>query len=104
MESTNAVSVAPLPIIDSPARQIFGINQRHSPTNASIPPRTYTVFEHRDHVSALATTWKAMWNGGLQSTARVVAKNARLKRYFEEFNGRNGLRGIELWIPVFPLQ
>jgi AraC family transcriptional regulator len=27
-----------------------------------IPPQTYAVFEHREPISAIGGTWKAIWN------------------------------------------
>jgi AraC family transcriptional regulator len=34
-------------------------------TRLRIPAQSYAVFEHRDHVSAIASTWKAIWEHGL---------------------------------------
>ena len=30
-----------------------------------IPPQTYAVFEHKDHVSSIGTTWRAIWDHAL---------------------------------------
>jgi hypothetical protein len=30
-------------------------------TRLRIPPQPHAVFEHRDHISAIGATWKAIW-------------------------------------------
>jgi AraC family transcriptional regulator len=65
-----------------------------------IPPQTYAVFEHRDHISAIATTWKAIWNQALPDSAYKAADGPAFERYPEQFDGRTGLGGLEIWIPV----
>ena len=65
-----------------------------------IPPATYAVFEHNGHVSAIAGTWKAIWEHGLADAGYQVAEGPVLERYDERFDGRTGLGGMELWVPV----
>ena len=65
-----------------------------------IPPQTYAVFEHRDHVAAIAGTYKAIWEHGLSDAGLRAADGAAFERYDEKFNGRTGLGGFEIWVPV----
>jgi AraC family transcriptional regulator len=65
-----------------------------------IPPQSYAVFEHRDHISAITATWKAVWEQGLASAGYQAADGPAFERYGEEFDGRTGLGGLEIWIPV----
>jgi AraC family transcriptional regulator len=58
------------------------------------------VFTHRDHVSVIAETWKAIWNEGL-SNAKLEATDApALERYGASFDGQTGLGGFEIWVPI----
>ncbi len=65
-----------------------------------IPPQTYAVFEHRDHVSAMSETWRAIWNQGLSSAGLEAADGPALERYGASFDGRTGLGGFEIWVPI----
>jgi AraC family transcriptional regulator len=69
-------------------------------TRLRIPPQTYAVFEHRDHISAIATTWAAIWNQALPDSGYQAADGPAFERYGEEFDGRTGLGGLELWVPI----
>jgi AraC family transcriptional regulator len=65
-----------------------------------VPPQTYAVFEHREHVSSVSATWQAAWEQGVADAGRQVADGPALEVYREQFDGRTGLGGIEIWIPV----
>ncbi len=69
-------------------------------TRLRIPPQTYAVFEHRDHISAIAATWKAIWERTLPEAGLKAADGPAFERYDERFDGRTGLGGLEIWIPV----
>jgi AraC family transcriptional regulator len=69
-------------------------------TRLRIPPQNYAVFEHRDHVSAIASTWKAIWEHGLADAGFRAMDGPAFERYDEKFDGRTGLGGLEIWIPV----
>ncbi|MBL0161427.1 MAG: AraC family transcriptional regulator [Bryobacterales bacterium] len=69
-------------------------------TRLRIPPARYAVFEHHGHVSAIAATWKAVWERGLADAGYKATDGPALERYGEEFNGQTGLGGMELWVPV----
>lgn len=82
------------------------VNEFPSPppefTRLRIPPQSYAVFEHRDHISAIASTWKAIWEHGLGDAGCQAADGPALERYDEQFDGRTGLGGLEIWIPIKP--
>jgi AraC family transcriptional regulator len=67
-----------------------------------IPPQTYAVFEHLDHVSSLQSTWQAIFNDGLSSAGHEATDGPAFERYDERFDGRTGLGGFEIWIPIRP--
>jgi AraC family transcriptional regulator len=65
-----------------------------------IPPQTYAVFLHTDHISNIGATCSAIWNQGLPDSGYKAADSPWLERYSEEFDGRTGLGGLEIWIPI----
>jgi AraC family transcriptional regulator len=69
-------------------------------TRLRIPPQSYAVFEHRGHVSAIPSTWKAIWERGLAGFQAL--DGPAFERYGEQFDSRTGLGGVEIWIPVKP--
>lgn len=69
-------------------------------TRLRIPPQTYAVFHHREHVSAIAATFKAIWEHGLADAGYQAADGPAFERYGEEFDGRTGLGGVEIWVPI----
>jgi AraC family transcriptional regulator len=71
-------------------------------TRLRVPPQTYAVFEHRDHVAAIAGTWKAIWEHGLVDAGLKAQDGPSLERYDERFDGRTGEGGLEIWVPVKP--
>ena len=85
---------------------ICGVQVREFPdrpaefTRLRIPPQTYAVFEHRDHVSSMQSTWQAIWNDGLPAAGRKATDGPAFERYDERFDGRTGLGGFEIWIPI----
>ncbi len=87
---------------------ICGVQVREFPSQPAefarlrIPPQTYAVFEHRDHVSSLQSTWQAIFNDGLSSAGHEATDGPAFERYDERFDGRTGLGGFEIWIPIRP--
>lgn len=69
-------------------------------TPLRIPPQTYAVFEHHDHISAIAAAWKEIWEHGLSDAGYQSADGPAFERYDERFDGRTGLGGFELWVPI----
>jgi AraC family transcriptional regulator len=85
---------------------VCGVQVREFPvepadfTRLRIPPQTYAVFDHRDHVSTVSVTWEAIWNHGLSDNGYKAADGPSFEKYGEAFDGRTGLGGFEIWIPV----
>jgi AraC family transcriptional regulator len=83
---------------------LCGVAVREFPTHPQeftrlrIAPQSYAAFEHRDHVAAIASTWKAIWESGLAGFEAVDAP--AFERYDERFDSRTGLGGLEIWVPV----
>jgi AraC family transcriptional regulator len=70
------------------------------------PPRlcikTYAVFLHTDHISSIGAKFSAIWNQGLPDSGYKAADSSWFERYGEEFDGRTGMGGLEIWIPIIP--
>lgn len=69
-------------------------------TRLRIPPQTYAVFEHKGHVSGVGATWASIWNHALPEAGLQAADGPSFERYGARFDGRTGLGGFEIWIPV----
>jgi AraC family transcriptional regulator len=69
-------------------------------TRLEVPAQTYAVFEHRDHISSIQHTWTRACEQGLQEAGCRPADGPILERYGEQFDGRTGLGGVELWVPI----
>ena len=65
-----------------------------------IPPQTYAVFLHTDHISNIGATCSVIWNQGLPDSGYKAADSPWFEHYSEEFDGRTGLGGLEIWIPI----
>ena len=65
-----------------------------------IPPQTYAVFEHQDHVSSIAGTWRAIWEHALADAGMKAADGPAFELYGERFNPTTGAGGFEIWVPV----
>jgi AraC family transcriptional regulator len=70
-----------------------------------IPAATYAIFTHAGHISTIQATFTAIWERGLAEAglraADVRAADAPvLERYDERFDGRTGLGGLEIWVPI----
>jgi len=74
--------------------------QPHEFVRMRIPPQTYAVFKHKEHISSIAATLDAIWNQGLADSGHQAADGPMFERYGEEFDGRTGLGGLEIWVPV----
>jgi AraC family transcriptional regulator len=85
---------------------ICGVEVREFPdtpadlTRLRIPPQTYAVFEHRDHVSTVGSTWQAIWNYVLSAAGHRATDGPAFERYDERFDPRTGSGGFELWVPI----
>lgn len=65
-----------------------------------VPARTFAVFRHDDHASALPQTYAAIWNGWAPQDGRSIADAASLERHLATFDTRTGLGGVEIYIPL----
>lgn len=72
-------------------------------TRLRIPPQTYAVFKHQEHVSQVLGTFKAIWEHGLVDAGYQGVEGPAFEKYGQEFDGRTGLGGFEIWVPVRPL-
>ena len=85
---------------------ITGVQVREFPDHPAefsrlrIPPQTYAVFEHRDHVSAVSATWQTIWNHALSDAGHEATDGPAFERYDERFDPRTGLGGLEIWVPI----
>lgn len=69
-------------------------------TRLTIPPQTYAVFTHRDHIASVATSVGAIIEHALTDAGYTMAEGPFLERYDERFDHRTGLGGFELWFPI----
>ena len=60
----------------------------------------YAVFTHEQHVSTVRATFIAIFNEWLPKSGYHSADAPPFERYDERFDGRTGLGGFEIWIPV----
>ena len=65
-----------------------------------VPPQTYAVFEHKGHISGIAATFKAIWEHGLFDANVKASDGPLLEIYGEQFDGKTGMGGLEIWIPI----
>jgi len=65
-----------------------------------VPAQRYAVFKHRDHISGIRNTMTAIWSQWLPQSGHEVADAPNFERYGEEFDGRTGNGGLEVWIPL----
>jgi AraC family transcriptional regulator len=65
-----------------------------------ITPQRYAVFVHREHISSIRGTMNAIWNKWLPESELKPADAPAFERYDENFDGRTGLGGLEIWIPI----
>jgi|HubBroStandDraft_1064217.scaffolds.fasta_scaffold09853_2 AraC family transcriptional regulator len=67
-----------------------------------IPEQRYAVFAHHDHVSTIRRTWFTIWSKWLPESGHRAVEGISFERYGENFDGRTGAGGFEIWIPVKP--
>lgn len=63
-------------------------------------PRTYAVFEHRDHISTIFDTYTAIWNEALPAAGLNAANGPVLEFHNDAFDPGTGLGGLQIWIPL----
>lgn len=65
-----------------------------------IPAQRYAVFSHREHVSTIRNTMRAIWSDWLPQSGHEVAEAPTLERYGTEFDPYTGNGGLEIWLPI----
>ncbi len=65
-----------------------------------LPPSTYAVFQHDGHISAIPTTYAAIWNDWQPEPGQGIADGASLERHMPTFNTQTGFGGVEIWVPL----
>ena len=65
-----------------------------------IPAHRYAVFEHREHVSTLWQTYRAIWDEWLPAHGMTSADAPSIERHKETFDPRTGNGGVDVWIPI----
>lgn len=66
-----------------------------------LPEQTYLVFTHREHVSQIQATMKAIWSEYIpNNNIAVNGMEAVLERYDERFDPVSGRGGFDILIPI----
>jgi AraC family transcriptional regulator len=69
-------------------------------TRLRLAPQKYAVFQHREHVSTIASTMAAIWRKWRPESGCEPADAPNFERYGASFDPRRGTGGFEIWIPV----
>jgi AraC family transcriptional regulator len=65
-----------------------------------IPEQRYAVFSHREHIATIRRTVGTIWNQWLPQSGYRAADAPNFERYGPEFDGRTGMGGLEIWVPI----
>ncbi|HET9803324.1 MAG TPA: AraC family transcriptional regulator [Candidatus Acidoferrum sp.] len=65
-----------------------------------VEEQRYAVFPHEGHVSAIRSTWLAIFDKWLPESGYRACGAPEFERYTEKFDPVKGIGGIEIWIPV----
>jgi Uncharacterized protein conserved in bacteria len=65
-----------------------------------VPANRYAVFTHSGHVSAIRSTWYAIWNKWLPKSGHQLADAPDFERYGKEFDAKSGSGEVEIWVPL----
>jgi AraC family transcriptional regulator len=65
-----------------------------------IPAQRYAIFAHREHVSTIRNVGMTIWTKWLPESGYEAVDAPFLEYYGEEFDGRSGLGGYQIWIPI----
>jgi AraC family transcriptional regulator len=65
-----------------------------------VAEQRYAVFAHTEHVSTVRGTFMAIFNDWLPGSGHVPADAPVFERYDERFDGRTGMGGFEIWVPL----
>ena len=65
-----------------------------------IPAQRYAIFTHSEHVSTMRNVAVTIWTKWLPESGYEAVDAPYLEYCGEEFDGRTGLGGFQMWIPV----
>lgn len=66
----------------------------------SVPEQLCAVFEHSGHITGIAQTYKAIWQGWFPKSGRKPEMGVTLERMDERFDGATGNGVVEIWVPL----
>jgi len=69
-------------------------------THLRIEAQRFAVFEHRDHISKIKSTWMAIFNEWAPNAKEKIAPGPQVEVYGNEFNPKTETGLVEIWIPV----
>ena len=69
-------------------------------TRLRLVPQTYAVFEHRDHIASIESTFEHIFGRGLADAGLKPNGAPVFERYDGRFDPATGLGGFEIWVPV----
>jgi AraC family transcriptional regulator len=65
-----------------------------------IPSQRYAIFTHREHVSTIHMVGMTIWTKWLPASGYEAVDAPFFEYYGEEFDGRTGMGGFQMWIPI----
>jgi AraC family transcriptional regulator len=65
-----------------------------------IPAQRYAKFTHRGHVTMMRSVSMTIWTRWLPESGYEAVDAPFLEYYGEEFDGRTGMGGFQIWIPI----
>jgi AraC family transcriptional regulator len=65
-----------------------------------IPSQRYAIFTHREHVSTMHNVAMTIWTKWLPESGYEAVDAPNFEYYGEEFDGRTGMGGFQMWIPI----
>ena len=68
----------------------------------TVDPAEYAVFSHKDNISRLNETFRAILDDWFPSSGRALADAPSLETYDDTFDPRTGDGGVKLWMPLRP--
>jgi AraC family transcriptional regulator len=69
-------------------------------TQVKLPARRYAIFTHTEHISKIKQTFDTICHQWVPDCGLHVANAPWLERYTESFDGKTGLGGLEIWVPL----
>lgn len=66
----------------------------------TLPPATYAIFAHDDHVTQIRKTYEAIWNDWFPKSGKTPAEAPGFERHNDTFDPRTGNGGVTIWIPI----